>query len=147
MCATSTSSLYLILSCFNINSNVDKLALLYFPLTYYILWNFGMDPSNLNWMPEILYIGVTSLAGAVVFKSVMMPNLLKLTNLKPLLLALNGLALFVAAAPVDSTLCYYLGNPFGNLLTPAFVGCDMAFAGLVWYVVVKEEEVSFEAKE
>lgn len=57
-----------------------------------------------------------------------------------LLPALNGLAMFIAAAPADAMLCDLLGNPYGNLLTPAFVGCDLAFGGLIGYVIAKDDD-------
>lgn len=51
------------------------------------------------------------------------------------MLVLGGAAMLVWSIPLDAVLCGYLGNPFGNLLTPAFLGCDIAFLGLLYYAL------------
>lgn len=51
------------------------------------------------------------------------------------MLVLGGASMLLWSIPLDAVLCGYLGNPFGNLLTPAFLGCDIAFLGLLYYAV------------
>jgi hypothetical protein len=42
--------------------------------------------------------------------------------------------MFAASPIADADLCARFGNPWGNMLTPAFFGCDLAFIGLLLFV-------------
>ena len=90
------------------------------------------------WIAEILYVGVTGLAGAVTFNGLVVVALMKdgATSYKFFCLAivLFGAAMFAIAPVADAGLCVAFGNPWGNLLSPGFLGCDIAFAGLLLYV-------------
>ncbi|GMI01981.1 hypothetical protein TrVE_jg11489 [Triparma verrucosa] len=147
MVCTSTSSLFMALSCFEggVPKLIQKASYAYFFAAYYVLWTYEIQQKRLLWIPEFLYIFVTGVCASCVFWKVLVPNLLSGTYLNCLLPSLNGLALFIVSVPLDSTLCDILGSPYGNLLTPAFIGCDVAFAGLIGYVISRDDE-EFERK-
>lgn len=77
MCATSTSSIYLLLSTLtNVPKIITKLSYIYFPVTFYVLWTFEIQGKQLYWIPEFLYIGVTGFAAGVLFWKVMVKELI-----------------------------------------------------------------------
>jgi len=52
---------------------------------------------------------------------------------------LSGVGLFAAGPVLDVLLCNVFGNPWGNLLTLAFGGCDIAYFGLFLFVRAEEK--------
>lgn len=136
MVFTSTSSLHLILWCFpEVKGSFVGATCIYPVLTFLLLYYVEVLPARRLWIAEALYIGVTALAAACVASKHAVPKMILGENRAALGLALTGVGMFLLAPVADQFLCDFVGNPYGNLLTPAFVGCDLAFLGLIWYVI------------
>ena len=153
MVATSTSSFFLILA---VRDESQNRPLPITPLisNYYFLLAFSLqifevkELSTGYWIAEGLYIAVTAVAAAVAFCGLVIPTVLSpggLLSYKAccLSIVLLGAGLFGISPVSDVLLCEVLGNPWGNLLSPAFLGCDIAFLGLLMFV---KAEIGEEAR-
>ena len=144
MVATSTASFFLILAVlresldFKVSFVPSIVQTMYFPNAFLLqMLELRLNPSGGWWIAESLYIGVTAAAGIVVFLGLVLPALEQSpfsSKFLSLSVVLLGVGIFVAAPVLDAELCRYVPSPFGNLLTPAFLGCDVAFLGLYLYV-------------
>jgi hypothetical protein len=151
MVATSTSSFFLILAVCK-ESMKRPLPFSSLAYNYYFLAAFSIQFFEIKelgpgyWIAEALYIGVTAVAAAVAFCGLVVPTVLGdgLLSYKSFCLSivLLGAAIFGVSPVSDVLLCEVVGNPWGNLLTPAFLGCDIAFLGLWMFVKaeMREEE-------
>ena len=109
---------------------------------------------NIPWVPELLYIVVTSVAASLMFLLLVVPaflsssppspsysSLRRLAQLKSLSVVCLGVLIFGAGPVADRFLCWADnvagGWGWGNMLVPAFGGCDIAFWGLAQYMDLK----------
>lgn len=161
MAATSASSFNLILGTLHIHgvklpSWLPAFSVFgYMPLCIFLLHLSQLF--NIPWIPELLYIFVTCLAGSVMLALLVVPAFLssapassevasarRALQLKALAVVCGGVAIFAAGPPMDRFLCRVDtiagGWGLGNMLVPAFGGCDLAFWGLANYMDLKERK-------
>jgi hypothetical protein len=100
----------------------------------YVAGGHWLRERGFGWVNEAEYIGTTLLAAAAAVHVLLVRPWLDNKPLpRSLCLAALGAALFAAGPVLDRHLCRHLGNPFGNMLLPAFFGCDLGFLGLYWF--------------
>ena len=156
MAATSASSFNLVLgtlhlSGFKLPSWMPVFSLYgYMPACTVVLHLSQLHSIQVPWVPELLYIGVTSVAACVMARLLLLPVVLsrpapscpnsarRRSMLKALLIVVVGVSIFAAGPGLDKYLCRaekLLGGwGWGNMLVPAFGGCDLAFWGLARYL-------------
>ncbi|GMI33917.1 hypothetical protein TrRE_jg12457 [Triparma retinervis] len=143
MAATSSSSFYLSLASLQSSGFSPPLPPSF--ESHYFKFALALQCAEVSfsplggwWVAESLYLGVTSIAAAFALACTLVPTLRAegLLSGKFLCLsaALLGAGMFAAGPAVDKDACRRWGNPWGNLMTMAFLGCDVAFAGIAGYL-------------
>lgn len=100
---------------------------------------YFLRENDVPWVSEAQYIGTTLIAVVLlVALCIARPLFLDSNGLGRkeafyLCVAMFGVGIFGAGPVMDRFLCEYIGNPFGNLLLPAFFGCDIGFLGVYGY--------------
>jgi len=139
---TCTSSAFLALAVLNDGGYLDdrniatRLISLLVPVA--AVWGGHVARENgVTWVSEIEYIGTTAFAAVLaIYILIAKPYLAtgKMPNdLGHLAIAVVGCLIFAAGPPLDAYMCKIVGNPYGNMLLPAFFGCDIGFIGLLGY--------------
>jgi hypothetical protein len=154
MAATSASSFNLILGALHLTRFATPppwmptfSLYVYMPICVFVL---QLSRGSIPWVPEVMYIGVTIIAACAMAYLIVLPAVMSRpapnspesarhrATFHALLVVVIGASMFAGGVLLDKYLCsaeqFVGGRGWGNMLVPAFGGCDLAFWGLARYL-------------